>query len=292
MNGAAGAAPGLADLLGGEPELTPLARGAYHEHHVARVGERRVVLRRCVGSQWGLPPREQLAREHLTLQALAVTGVAPEPVALLHDVLVEELVEGRPFRYPQDLPALAESLRAVHAVPPPEHLPRVDAFAELLADGDAWLARADAEADGAAIALLRAHRERLAPPPAGAPGVLCHTDLNAGNLIVEPSGRCRIVDWEAARVGPRAWDLAHAISPTTTEWDPDAAAVLAPADVAAFLGAQAGATRALLGAVQYRALAWVLGASAQGTADERLRHQLDRFRTAAFVTRVLGSRQP
>ncbi len=268
------------------------------------------MLRRCIDSQWGLSPQRQLAREQATLRVLAPTGVAPAPHALVcapgGPILVEELVEGERFSYDRDLPALGSTLARVHALTA-SHLPSVDAAAELLADGRAWLDRAIAAGDDADAAALVGELRGRARSPAGALHMLVHTDLNAGNLVVT-GGRCRLLDWEAARMGDPAWDLAHAVSPTTTQWDASAACVATPRQVrcmlAAYVGeavdpAAAAATverlPALLDAVMYRALAWVLGFAAQARSERivlgaGLAAAVARYRDPAFVERCLGAR--
>jgi len=301
----------LAIEPGADVVLRPLAAGAYHEHAVLEVQGRGLVLRRCLASQWGLSPAAQLAREWATLEALRPSEMAPAPHALVPDapggpLLVEGLVPGRRFGA-EDLPALGVSLATVHALRP-SHLPQVDARAELKADGAAWLDRARASgADLAVVALLGelGQRAGVCGASMGA-AALVHTDLNAGNLLVADDGVCRLVDWEAARVGDPAWDLAHAISPTTTQWDAADPRILAPAQVEAFLCVYADAAGApgaaavgrlpgLLDAVMFRALAWCLGFGAEARAA---RHQqpgelaatLARFSAPAFVERCLGAR--
>ena len=268
--------------MGEEPvTLRHLAAGAYHDHHVLTVEGTDVVLRRCVGSQWGLPPAEQLAREHATLVALAPTGVAPRPLALLDDppLLLEEHVGGRPFSYATDLPALARALVPVHALAP-EHLPAVDPIAELLEDGGRWLALArEAGTDPEAVVLVDGlGTEAAAGPVPTAAAILVHTDLNAGNLVVEGDGAVRLLDWEAARRGPAAWDLAHALSPTTTRWNAAGACTLSEDQVRAFLEAYATAggsptviaeLQALLAPVVFRALAWCLGVRGEHALGRR-----------------------
>ena len=251
--------------------LRHLAAGAYHDHHVLTVEGADVVLRRCTGSQWGLRPAEQLAREHATLLALEPTGVAPRPLALLGapPLLVEEHVRGRAFSYAEDLPALARALVPVHALAP-GHLPEVDARTELLEDGGRWLALAhEAGSDAEAVSLLDGLGAAAAAGPApSSPPVLVHTDLNAGNLLVTGDGSVRLLDWEAARRGPAAWDLAHALAPTTTLWDATSARTLTAEQVRGFLRAyeDAGGSPsvladldALLAPVVFRALAWCVG---------------------------------
>lgn len=274
--------------------LSPLAAGAYHAHAVLHAGGESVVLRRCVGSQWGLRPAAQLAREYATLGALHAhaPGAGPRPLALIGELLVEELVRGRPFDYASDLAGLGASLAAVHAVPAPGHLPVVDAVAELGADGRAWLARAPASP---AASLLARHGSKLLAHGPVAAATLCHTDVNPGNLVVTDEGRVRLLDWEAARGGDPAWDLAHALSPTTTCWTDDEPVVLGERErgvlLAAYLasgGDRAAVARvpALHRAVAFRALAWCLGFD-EGAAPA-LTTRLRRLRDANFVSAVLG----
>ncbi len=279
--------------------LQHLAAGAYHDHHVLAVDGRRVVLRRCTGSQWGLGAAAQLAREHATLVALAPTGIAPRPLALLDDppLLMEELVEGARFSYARDLPGLARALAGVHALAP-THLPAVDARTELLADGGTWLTVArEAGTDAEAVAEVAALAKRTAAA-AGSPGpaMLVHSDLNAGNLVTVGDG-VRLLDWEAARLGPPAWDLAHALSPTTTRWDAATACSVTPAQAQEFLDeyvAAGGSAQAveqvgdLMGAVVFRALAWCLGvrgerALARREAAPALDAALERLTTVDAV---------
>lgn len=44
---------------------------------------------------------------------------------------------------------------------------------------------------------------------AALPGVLCHTDLHPGNLLMCPDGRLFIVDWDAPLLAPRERDLMY-----------------------------------------------------------------------------------
>lgn len=299
-----------------EPAVAFLAEGAYHANHILRSDERVCVARVNEASQWGLEPAAQLAREHATLEALAPTGVAPAPLGLLDGeppVLLEELVAGRPFDLRRDLPALGAALAPVHtteAAARAGHLPAVDALATLEADGRQWLERARAGGDDAeAVALLDAHLAglgRSAAPPPG-PAVVVHTDLNPSNLVMAGE-RCRLLDWEAARLGDPAWDLAHAVSPTTSLWDDDDPRILDSEEVEAFLAAYAGAarlavtevtqaTRAWLPTVAFRALAWTLGARVQArregrTLEAALAARLERYRSPELVRSALDRCPP
>lgn len=48
----------------------------------------------------------------------------------------------------------------------------------------------------------------LEHPPPEVPDVICHGDLHPFNLLVDNSGHVTVLDWSAALVGPRAYDVA------------------------------------------------------------------------------------
>ena len=54
---------------------------------------------------------------------------------------------------------------------------------------------------------LRAELNDVAAELASRPRVLCHRDYHAMNLMVDPKGRLRIVDYQDARMGPASYDL-------------------------------------------------------------------------------------
>src|SRR5437667_58412 len=47
-----------------------------------------------------------------------------------------------------------------------------------------------------------------ANPPPAASEVICHGDLHPFNLLADPGGAATVLDWSAALLGPRAYDVA------------------------------------------------------------------------------------
>ena len=45
-------------------------------------------------------------------------------------------------------------------------------------------------------------------PPPEVPDVICHGDLHPFNLLVDDTGQVTVLDWSAALIGPRAYDVA------------------------------------------------------------------------------------
>ena len=56
--------------------------------------------------------------------------------------------------------------------------------------------------------LTQAARWLLDHSPAGAPHVICHGDLHPFNVLVDSDGHVTLLDWSAALIGPRAYDVA------------------------------------------------------------------------------------
>src|SRR6266702_3292117 len=55
--------------------------------------------------------------------------------------------------------------------------------------------------------LAGAARRLAAHPPPAAPEVICHGDLHPFNLLAGPAGAATVLDWSAALLGPRAYDV-------------------------------------------------------------------------------------
>lgn len=231
------------------------SRGVAHDHF-RLIGADLVLRAPRAQALQGLDPAAALARQAAAFQRAAACVHAPR----LHDVIppgpdlpfgalvVEEII-GRPPRLPDDMPAIAAALAALHAlpIPPPDQRPpletaplrrllafvegRVDLFAKadlppavlgvLLAE----LARAAAEATELTAAGLEG-------PPA-----LAGVDVHPGNFLITADGRAVLTDLERAQYGHPAADLAHASLPTSTRWDPGVAASLTAAETQGFYAA-------------------------------------------------------
>ena len=73
---------------------------------------------------------------------------------------------------------------------------------------EAWLARALELNDAGDVAWLADAYPVAIEVLEGIPPVLLHGEFYASNVLVEPSGRVRPVDWETASAGPALLDLA------------------------------------------------------------------------------------
>jgi len=241
----------LPDLAPGE--LAPLrAKGMAHAHW--RVGERGLVLRVPRRVPVGADPLGELERQAAAFARAQRSARAPGLAAVLHPAdglpagaLLVEDVAGRPPRLPDDLPAIAEALAAIHRLPlppPAARAPLADppdplrATAALVRAQAAFLGPAGAAADVARqveAAVLEAEA-KASPGPATA---LVGVDVHPGNFAVLPDGTARLLDLERMQYGLPALDLAHAVLDTSTTFDPDVDARLSDGDVAAFVDAWA-----------------------------------------------------
>ncbi|MGD0045144.1 MAG: aminoglycoside phosphotransferase family protein, partial [Isosphaeraceae bacterium] len=193
-------------------------------------------------SQWGLSSHEQLAREFATLRDVESSGVTPCALDLVPGdppMLIETYIDGQPFLYGLRLRDAARAIAAVHRSLPRHalpHLPMAPPQRFLVEDGLRWVARAEAQGfTPVTVRLLLRAAESLCEATAMSadPLVIVHTDLIGTNLLVTDTG-CAILDWEGARLGPAAWDLAYFLSPVTLRWASAGAGQLSVGEKQAF----------------------------------------------------------
>ncbi|KAA0570631.1 phosphotransferase [Azospirillum sp. Sh1] len=252
LNAALTRLPRLADLSADALEPMPL-KGVAHDH--VRLRGRRLVARIPRWSQLGLDAWTALERQATAFQRSEPSGHTPRFAGLLPPgdglplgALVVGEVEGRTPVLPGDMPAIARALAALHRMAPPdffEPLPAPpDPVVALLAQVERqaeWFDRADLSHESRALIaeeLAAARAGDLAPPretpmPLTAVGV----DVHPGNFLIDAHGKAWFTDLEKLQYGHPASDLAHASLYTSTKWDPEVNAELAPADVDAFIEA-------------------------------------------------------
>lgn len=286
-----------------EAELQPLARGAYHLNFLLENRGVQSVLRLCRNSQWGLTRHEQLSKEFATLQDVACSGVAPRPRELVTGevpILIESFVAGTPFEYTSEgLYAAGRSVGHVHTqrvFAGLGRLPTVPGYRFLLDDGAAWLSKAEQVGHAPeTTACLRAHGAELNQPTVRGRMCIVHTDLTASNLLATHDG-VAILDWEGARLGDSAWDLAYFLSPVTTRWGPGRRA-LSVQERMRFLAGYSSITGENVNVLEeavvqwmplviFRALAWCVGFEAITDLEPGPRADLGRFTNPQFVEQV------
>ncbi|MFN2331901.1 MAG: phosphotransferase [Halomonas sp.] len=202
-------------------------------------------------SQMGLAADENLAyqaacfaRASLSGHAPALHGVLPPGPELPRGGLLVSAVRGRPARLPDDLPAIAEALAAIHGLEVPSETDRPPlqapadpwrAMREEVARQAEWLGNAGLCREARALIEDELSRlpEHLPTEPDTAPRLISF-DAHPGNFLVTDSGRAVLVDLEKCRYGLPGFDLAHATLYTSTTWDLNSSAVLSPREVADF----------------------------------------------------------
>lgn len=223
--------------------------GLAHAH--LRLAGTGVLARVPKQSQMDLRAADNLAYQAACFERASASGHAPRlhgvlppsPALPRGALLVEEIV-GRPARLPEDLPALADALAAIHSLPLPDEGARAplldppDPLALLRDEIEAQAVHFDAagldaasrsaiDAQRAALAALCARRDRPVRR-------LIAFDAHPGNFLLREDGRAVLVDLEKARYSLPPLDLAHATLYTSTTWDLASSAVLVPAQVQRF----------------------------------------------------------
>lgn len=220
-------------LADAAPELLA-DTGLAHRH--LRLADSGVLARVPKQSQMQLAASDNLVYQAACFERMAPSGHTPRLIGVLPlsahlprgALLVEEIV-GRPAHLPEDLPALALALAAIHRLP----LPDSDARPPLLDPGDslaALLQEIEAQAvhlSGVQVAPLsrtriesvmqrvRHHMSGWSGPPRR----LIAFDAHPGNFLLRSDGHAVLVDLEKGRYGLPALDVAHATLYTSTTWD-------------------------------------------------------------------------
>jgi thiamine kinase-like enzyme len=223
-----------------EAALQPMTDKGLAHHHVRLAGSG-AIARLPKQSQMGLDAQAALDYQAACFQRASTTGAAPRLLGRLPPsdalprggLLVQEII-GRSARLPEDLPAIARALAAIHAAPLPVRLAplrhdadplqalRDEIDAQAVHLGGAGLdadARARIESQRAA---LQRHCESRARPARR----LIAFDAHPGNFLIRDDGCAVLVDLEKARYSHAALDLAHATLYTSTTWDVDVYAEL------------------------------------------------------------------
>ena len=149
------------------------------------------------------------ADEAEALKRAAAVGLAPKPIGFFageRPILVYEFCEGEMWsRGVGDVARLLRRLRGVDASGF-RHVPMTPA--EILADGDAFLAKVEP----AMCVKLAAAR----PAPFGIDPVersFLHTDIGPGNIIVTGDGHLVVIDWQCPAAGDPVQDMVAFLSP-------------------------------------------------------------------------------
>ncbi|SMH33698.1 phosphotransferase family protein [Azospirillum agricola] len=272
--------PGFAALPMDALEPLPL-KGVAHDH--VRLRGHGLVVRIPRWSQMGLDPLTALDHQAAAFRRAEPSGHTPRLAAVLPPapasenglplgaLLVGEIV-GRTPRLPDDMPAIARALAALHRLPllPPEERPPLpapaDPAAALLAQVERqadWFADAGLAAEARALIEAELDAARAARLDGPAPVVLVGVDVHPGNFLIDAAGKAWFTDLEKLQYGHPAMDLAHASLYSSTKWDPAVDAALTAAEVAAFHESWAAAVPAeLAGAVRpgikpLRRLTWL-----------------------------------
>lgn len=231
--------------------LRPLkAQGLAHDH--VTLGTSGVLARVPKQSQFGYAAADNLAYQAACFARVSRSGHGPKLHGILQPserlpmgALLVEFIDGRPPRLPEDLPALAAAMAAVHSLPlPPEHArPPLENHADPIAGALAEIERqavfipeAGLEPDARQeiereLAWARGFAARLEGEQ---PLTLVLTDTHPGNFLIRPDGTAAIVDLEKALYGSPGTDLAHHTVYSSTTWDTEVHAELTREEVAAF----------------------------------------------------------
>ena len=228
---------GHAPALNGGDLSVLSTKGVSHDHW--RVADAGLVLRIPRMNQWGLDAEDALAYQAAAFERAAASGHTPQCIAVLapddalpRGALLVEEITGRSPHLPRDLPAIADTLAAIHSLPVPAddqlaplqvHRNPVSSTLQVIEEQAAFLAKADLAPESEAG--IRQDIEWVRDfagqgEPNFATSLVC-TDAHPGNFLIDDAGKAWFVDLEKALYGAVPIDLAHVTLVTSTGWDPD-----------------------------------------------------------------------
>ena len=223
-----------------------LAAGEYNANYLVKGEKNRYVLRINLGSQLGLG-QNQIAYEYKVLEALAESGVTPQPIAchshpdpLGGGALLMTYLPGKALVYQRDLERAAHIFGRIHTVPVPEGLVvQADPVMDIAKESKRLFNRFPDHPLKKECNQIRVYYDNIIELAdqtrtlfAGEDLCLVNSEVNSGNFLVSDAG-AYLVDWEKAVKSYRYQDLGHFMVPTTTLWKSDI--ILTPDEKGAFL---------------------------------------------------------
>ncbi|HEX3604151.1 MAG TPA: phosphotransferase [Steroidobacteraceae bacterium] len=194
----------------GSVHVQPLGSGLLGETYKVTRGGAAYALK--VAAEHGPKLGMNRAWELRVLEAAGTAGLAPRVVfSDARGAVLARWVAGRPWlaeesEFAENIRGIAELLRRVHALAAPTP-PRVVSPLEWIAIyGAALSQRSGSPRDLALRAAAIDRAEEISKPPLF-PGVVCHSDLHAMNVI-RGADSLMLLDWEYAHVADPLWDLA------------------------------------------------------------------------------------
>ena len=215
---------------GGPVQVQPMTRGLVNQSFLVMRDGRRYVMR--VATEASPDLGQDREWECRVLACAAKAGLAPiiEHCEVPDGVLISDWVECRAWApeelvLPDNVVAMAQLLRRVHALPVPEPA--------RVMNPAAWIRHYTAALVGYGPEISRRSRALRGPADlrlaqlagaAPAPAVLCHSDLHRFNVAIGLGSRERLLllDWEYAHVADSYWDLAGWAA--NNDWAGDTAA--------------------------------------------------------------------
>jgi aminoglycoside phosphotransferase (APT) family kinase protein len=187
----------------------PLTGGYLNQvYRVRDVGIDWVVKRFMPETELALFPNFP-ADEAEALKRASAHGLAPKPIGFFpgeNPVLVYEFCEGEVWA--EGIGAVARLMRRLRGVDAAGFRPVPMSPAEILAEGDAFLAIVEPE--------MRASLLAMRPAPFATDRVersFLHTDIGPGNIIVARDGNLVVIDWQCPAAGDPIQDMIAFLSP-------------------------------------------------------------------------------